>query len=189
MTGRDGGGGGSGAMTGRDGGGGGSGPMTGRDGGDSSAGGSASGGDASAPPVSSDLTGPFPNSAGASANLSALGSIDRTNAFFQSFGNGRACVSCHRPEDGFSLTPKTAQALFTKCGLDSDGPIPPMTQDERTACALFRTQRWLELAHRRRLDRSCTAQRVRALAVEGPHPPYLSGPCRGHPPFRYPRSA
>lgn len=74
-----------------------------------------------------------------SENLSSTGSIDRKNAFFQGFGNGRACVTCHRPEDGFSLTPRTVQALFKKCGLDSDAPPPAMSDDERAACALFRT--------------------------------------------------
>ena len=96
-------------------------------------------GGADASTASDDLAGPFPNSAGASTNLSSTGSIDRTNAFFRGFGNGRACVTCHRPEDGFSLTPRTVQALFKKCGLDSDAPPPAMSDDERAACALFRT--------------------------------------------------
>src|SRR5215471_19675116 len=60
--------------------------------------------------------GPFVNATGLSGNLSAAGRIDKTNEFFQSLGtNGRACVTCHAPEDGFSITPKHAQQLFDRC--------------------------------------------------------------------------
>jgi hypothetical protein len=48
-------------------------------------------------------------------------------------------VSCHRPEDGFSITPKTVQALFEKCGLDSDEFNENSPKADPVACALFRT--------------------------------------------------
>jgi cytochrome c peroxidase len=88
------------------------------------------------PPAGRD-EGPFPNTVGEAFNVSVRGPIDRNNEFFKGFGNGRACVTCHRPEDGFSITPATVRALFKKCGLDSD-EVKADVQDD-TACALFRT--------------------------------------------------
>jgi cytochrome c peroxidase len=46
--------------------------------------------------------------------------FDLTNPFFQDLGtNGRTCFSCHKPNDGWTITPPTVQAIFraTK-GLD-----------------------------------------------------------------------
>src|SRR5262249_16645166 len=84
--------------------------------------------------------GPFDNSNGASANLSLTGSIDTNNEFFQSVGtNGRACVSCHAPQDGFSITPKTMQRLFQQCGLSEDGQEGDLNANQQIACAVFRT--------------------------------------------------
>ena len=46
------------------------------------------------------MTGNFSNSSGAAATVSKTGSIDTSNAFFQSLGtNGRACVTCHDAVD------------------------------------------------------------------------------------------
>ena len=59
------------------------------------------------------LTSTFPNSSGAHATVSANGSIDRTNPFFQSLGtNGRACVTCHDAGAAWSITPSSVQARF-----------------------------------------------------------------------------
>ena len=46
--------------------------------------------------------------------------LDTDNAFFQPLGtNGRACVTCHTAEDGFSFTPASAQQRFEdSCGTD-----------------------------------------------------------------------
>ncbi|XYI02290.1 hypothetical protein ACMHYB_21995 [Sorangium sp. So ce1128] len=87
----------------------------------------------------SENDGPFSNQFGESHNLSTRGAIDRTNDFFKGSGNGRGCVSCHRPEDGFSITPRTAQALFKMCGLDSDEYKQNSPRYDPVACALFRT--------------------------------------------------
>ena len=46
--------------------------------------------------------------------------FDLTNPFFQDLGtNGRTCFSCHKPNDGWTITPPTVRAIFraTK-GLD-----------------------------------------------------------------------
>jgi hypothetical protein len=91
-----------------------------------------------------DGTGPFLNSTGLSANLTTAGKIDTTNEFFQSLGtNGRACVTCHTPQDGFSITPQHVRELFDRCELEA--PLlasqlhDPSLDQERIACAIFRT--------------------------------------------------
>jgi cytochrome c peroxidase len=52
------------------------------------------------------------NSSGIAATFSVHGAIDRTNPFFKAFGNGRSCATCHRQEDGWSLTPASVLARF-----------------------------------------------------------------------------
>jgi cytochrome c peroxidase len=48
------------------------------------------------------------------------GKLDETNPFFQSLGtNGRACVTCHTPEDGFGVSAYHIQQRFNlSCGRD-----------------------------------------------------------------------
>jgi mono/diheme cytochrome c family protein len=61
------------------------------------------------------------NGEGASATFTtaAGGVIDKSNPFFQPFGNGRACSSCHQPEAGWSITPDNLAARFAATdGLD-----------------------------------------------------------------------
>ena len=76
---------------------------------------------------------PVPNPSGAGATYSTAGSIDLDNPFFAVFGtNGRTCGTCHRPEDGWTLTPATARRLFESSrGLDplfhqNDGTNSPL---------------------------------------------------------------
>jgi len=60
---------------------------------------------------------PFPNSSGAARTFSAQGQVDTANPFFQSLGsNGRACVTCHDPSTGWSITPRLVQARFNATG-------------------------------------------------------------------------
>jgi hypothetical protein len=75
---------------------------------------------------------PFPNSSGYAATYSNVGHIDLTGPFFQSLGtNGRACVSCHQPADGWTVTPAHIQARFKASGgMDpifrtNDGSVSP----------------------------------------------------------------
>lgn len=57
---------------------------------------------------------PFLNPAGAAQTYSSSGGIDMTNPFFQSLGsNGRACVTCHQPSDGMSVSAANVQLRFT----------------------------------------------------------------------------
>jgi len=60
---------------------------------------------------------PFPNRAGFAATYSTVGKIDLTGPFFQSVGtNGRACVSCHQPSAGWTITPANVQLRFALTG-------------------------------------------------------------------------
>jgi len=66
----------------------------------------------SSPPIVPDNT-PFANSSGFAATLNINGSIDLSNEFFQSLGtNSRSCSSCHRIEEGWTITPEGVQARF-----------------------------------------------------------------------------
>ena len=59
----------------------------------------------------------FRNEAGVLRTLSTLGPIDFSGPFFQGLGtNGRACVTCHAPSDGWGLTPATVRELFDRTG-------------------------------------------------------------------------
>lgn len=62
------------------------------------------------------------NESGTSETFTATGTIDTTNAFFQSLGtNGRACVTCHDPSDNWSITPARLQQRF-----DATGGLDPV---------------------------------------------------------------
>jgi cytochrome c peroxidase len=60
---------------------------------------------------------PYANPSGFARTMSSRGSIDTSNPFFQSLGtNGRACVDCHEPSAGFSITPLQIQKQFLLTG-------------------------------------------------------------------------
>lgn len=55
----------------------------------------------------------FTNSSGVAATYSTTGPIDLHNPFFADIGtNGRACVTCHQPADGWTVTPAGIRARF-----------------------------------------------------------------------------
>ncbi len=60
------------------------------------------------------------DSTGRLGTFDANGPLDLTNPFFQELGsNGRTCFSCHRPDQGWSITPEAVRARFdTSRGLD-----------------------------------------------------------------------
>jgi hypothetical protein len=59
----------------------------------------------------------FPNSSGFAATYTTSGTIDQSGPFFQVLGtNGRACVTCHQPSQGWSVTPAQLQARFDATG-------------------------------------------------------------------------
>src|SRR5215469_1613049 len=63
---------------------------------------------------------PFPNPTGLSATFSTNGIIDLANPFFQDLGtNGRRCVTCHLPDQGWTIAAERVQERFTvTLGLD-----------------------------------------------------------------------
>ena len=53
------------------------------------------------------------NPSGTALTISSAGFIDLGNPFFQALGsNGRSCNSCHRAEEGWSVTPKGIRQRF-----------------------------------------------------------------------------
>src|SRR4029079_3148070 len=85
----------------------------------------------------------FTNANGAARVVSVNGAtIDENNPLFQRLGtNGRACVHCHQPSAGMTITPPHVQAVFNATqGLDplfrlndaANGPSAPVaTLDQR----------------------------------------------------------
>ena len=73
------------------------------------------------------------NESGVAVTLISRGFIDRRNPFFQELGvNGRSCVSCHQPAEGWSVTPQGLRERFDRSqGLDpvfrlNDGANSPL---------------------------------------------------------------
>jgi len=62
----------------------------------------------------------FSDSSGVVRTVDLDGPLDVTNPFFQELGtNGRTCFSCHRPDEGWTITPAAVQARFdASAGLD-----------------------------------------------------------------------
>jgi cytochrome c peroxidase len=59
----------------------------------------------------------FTNPSGTHATVSLTGTIDSSNAFFQSLGtNGRACVTCHDESAAWSITPALVLTKFNASG-------------------------------------------------------------------------
>ena len=64
---------------------------------------------------------PHPNPGGKAATFSTQGEVNLTGEYFQAQGsNGRSCVSCHIPEEAWSINPGTLQELFD----ETDGNHP-----------------------------------------------------------------
>src|SRR5262245_42871774 len=61
-----------------------------------------------------------PNESGVARTLSTE-PVDPSNPFFQSLGtNGRACVTCHTPTDGWTIVPENVRQRFERSdGLDA----------------------------------------------------------------------
>jgi cytochrome c peroxidase len=75
----------------------------------------------------------FPNGSGSSRSFSPNGALDTRNPFFQSLGsNGRSCITCHQPDEGWTVTPAGIQKRFDATGgLDpifrlNDGSVSPV---------------------------------------------------------------
>jgi hypothetical protein len=81
--------------------------------------------DASFVVLDGDLQGrSFSDDSGALATQSSLGHVDATGDFFRSLGtNGRRCVSCHVPSQGWTIAPSYLRRVFdaTSGGACDDG--------------------------------------------------------------------
>lgn len=63
----------------------------------------------------------FANPSGISKTVSIDGFVDQTGPFFQALGtNGRKCVTCHQPSEGWTVTPRGIQERFDR----TDGRDP-----------------------------------------------------------------
>src|SRR5206468_9331513 len=94
----------------------------------------------------------FANPTGRSSTFSTTGSVDMTGPFFQDLGtNGRRCVSCHQPAEGWTVTPAGIQSRFDATeGLDpifrtNDGANSPVADvstlaARRTAYSMLLTK-------------------------------------------------
>src|SRR5262245_51521452 len=72
----------------------------------------------------------FRNDLGVSETLSTR-PIDEQTAFFQSLGtHGRACVTCHQPNNGWTITPASVRKRFR----DSDGLDPIFRTNDGATC-------------------------------------------------------
>src|SRR5437762_7226431 len=73
----------------------------------------------------------FRDATGRVRTYTASGSIDLSNPFFQDFGtNGRRCVSCHQPGEGWTITPEGVQARFVA----SNGTDPIFRNNDGSNC-------------------------------------------------------
>ena len=55
------------------------------------------------------------NDSGVVVTISTNGFIDRRNLFFRELGsNGRSCVTCHQPQEGWSITPTGVRERFDR---------------------------------------------------------------------------
>jgi len=63
---------------------------------------------------------PFPNASGILETFSTKGDLDLSGPFFQSLGtNGRACITCHLPDQGWTISAQGVQERFRSTnGLD-----------------------------------------------------------------------
>ena len=87
---------------------------------------------ASASPTISDMK-EYPDATGTIQSFSDHGALDTRNLFFQSLGsNGRSCITCHQPDQDWTVTPSAIQARFNAtAGLDplfrtNDGSVSPL---------------------------------------------------------------
>ena len=66
---------------------------------------------------------PFPNPTGAARTISVSGGIDTSNPFFHDTlsTNGQACVTCHEPSEGWTISPPIIRARFD--GSDGTDPL------------------------------------------------------------------
>ena len=72
------------------------------------------------------------DSSGQIRTISTAGKIDLTNPFFEDLGtNGRRCITCHVPDEGWTVTPAAIQKRFA----DTGGLDPIFRTNDGSNCA------------------------------------------------------
>ncbi|MEO8312705.1 MAG: cytochrome C, partial [Caldimonas sp.] len=91
------------------------------------------------------------NDSGVAVTISTNGFIDRRNPFFRDLGaNGRSCLSCHQPEEGWTITPQGLRERFQKTqGTD---PVFRLNDGANSPLADVSTRRAREKAYSMLLD-------------------------------------
>jgi len=90
----------------------------------------------------------FEDASGRVRTLDVNGAVDLQNPFFQDLGaNGRRCVTCHQPENAWTITPANVQARFAATkgadpifrnndGSNCEGATPRTKAEQRAAYSL-----------------------------------------------------
>ncbi len=74
----------------------------------------------------------FHDPSGEFATFNLAGNIDTNNPFFQDLGtNGRRCVTCHQPNDGWTITPSHLEQRFRTSG----GKDPVFRPNDGAGCS------------------------------------------------------
>jgi len=72
------------------------------------------------------------NASGQLQTVNVNGALDVTNPFFQDLGtNGRRCVTCHQPDNAWTITPANVLGRF----IASEGTDPIFRNNDGTNCA------------------------------------------------------
>jgi hypothetical protein len=89
---------------------------------------------------------------GVAVTISTNGFIDRRNPFFRELGmNGRSCVTCHQPQEGWTITPKGLRERFDRTqGTD---PVFRPNDGANSPLADVSTRRAREKAYSMLLDK------------------------------------
>lgn len=94
----------------------------------------------------------FDDATGQMRTFNVNGAIDTDNPFFQDLGtNGRRCVSCHQPDNAWSITPANVQRRFAVShgtdpiftnndGSNCEGVLPQTPAEKRSAYSLLLTR-------------------------------------------------
>jgi hypothetical protein len=122
----------------------------------------------------------FQNAAGSMRTILERGAIDLSNPFFQDRGtNGRRCVTCHQPQEGWTITPAGVRQRFDESqgmdpifrsndGSNCEGAAPGTLAESEGAYSLLLTRALIRVG----LDVPADAE----FAIESIEDPYGCGP-------------
>jgi cytochrome c peroxidase len=122
----------------------------------------------------------FENEAGQLRTFNVKGAIDRETPFFQDLGvNGRSCLSCHQPENAWTITPANVQTRFAATdgadpifmnndGSNCEGVLPGTVAEKQAAYNLLLSRGLIRVG----LDVPAGAEFV----IEGVSDPHACGP-------------